>query len=350
MYEIYFETESFSELKRFLLNRRGANFYVLTDGNTYNFCLPILQNALSEFDFKVIRISAGEQYKNLDSCQFIWNELLKNKADKNSILVNLGGGVIGDIGGFCAACYKRGIDFIQIPTTLLSMVDASVGGKTGIDFGNIKNSVGIIIDPALVCIHEQFLKTLPEREKLSGFAEIIKHALIADEDYWYQLNQINTQSIHFEDLIKKSVSLKKSIVEKDPLEKGLRKILNFGHTIGHAIESLSWETEKPLLHGEAIAIGMICESYISTQVTGLDKKTFFEIFNFINFLYKPYNLEVLNRDKIFEYISQDKKNQLNSINFSLLRRIGQCEFNIQVEKNLIEDSLNWYQDNAVLPC
>jgi 3-dehydroquinate synthase len=342
MHDIVFENDAFTGLKSFLEIRQNSSLIVLTDENTHKLCLPVLEKVLSANNFQVIQISAGEQFKNLDSCRIVWSELLKNNADRHSVLINLGGGVIGDLGGFCAATYKRGIDFIQIPTTLLAMVDASVGGKTGIDFNNIKNAVGIITDPSLVCINHIFLKTLPARELLSGFAEIIKHALIADEKYWNSIKSLKTEAIPFGNFIQRSVEIKKSIVAIDPREKGLRKILNFGHTIGHAIESMSWETENPLLHGEAIAIGMICESYISNQKTGLDAESLNEICNLIFNFYKPYNLPGLDKGRFFEFILQDKKNQKNSINLSLLKKIGDCTFDIPVEKKLLEESLDWY--------
>ena len=250
-YTIQFQNSHFLQLQEQLAAAQYSKIFVLVDSNTKNHCLPILKKALNNVALTSILIEAGEAHKNINTCQRIWNALIQQRADRNAVLLNLGGGVIGDMGGFCASTFKRGIDFIQIPTTLLAQVDASIGGKLGIDFALVKNSIGLFKNPKGVYLHPAFFNTLPKAELYSGFAEIIKHTLIADEHYWEQLLSFNNlEQNDWEPVIKQSLLVKKRIVEQDPLEKGIRKSLNFGHTIGHAVESLSWETTQPLLHGE----------------------------------------------------------------------------------------------------
>lgn len=333
------------ELFQLLSTSHYSSIWVLVDENTENHCLPILQAALPKIAIHKISIPAGESYKNIDSCQYIWKELLHGNANRKSLLLNLGGGVIGDMGGFCAATYKRGIDFIQIPTTLLSQVDASVGGKLGIDFAQVKNAIGLFLQPKSVIIYPPFLKTLPERELYSGFAEIIKHALIANIQYWNRLQVIknlNDPTLNWNELLTHSIGIKQQIVETDPLEKGLRKILNFGHTVGHAIESLSWETASPLLHGEAVAIGIICEAFLSVKLLGLSESELQSITHYIFSLYPSYKLSSLDKTALLNLMYQDKKNEATEISFSLLSAIGKAEWNIKADEKLILESLKYY--------
>jgi 3-dehydroquinate synthase len=254
-YSIYIGPEVFDLLLEQLIERSYSQVFVLVDENTEKHCLPILTKTL--FDVKVIKIASGEEYKTVNNLQFIWDELIKNQADKQTALINLGGGVIGDMGGFAAATFKRGIDFINVPTTLLAMVDSSIGGKLGVDYLGIKNAVGMIKNPSSVFISVDFLSTLPKRELLNGFAEIIKHAAIKDASMLKELNQNNLAFYQknkkaLAALIQKNVEIKVKVVQKDEFEKGDRKLLNFGHTLGHAIEN-----EHALLHGHAISIGMV---------------------------------------------------------------------------------------------
>ena len=249
------------DLSKPLLDYFKANqiskIFVIVDENTKMHCLPLLSFEGMP-DYQLISIQAGEHHKNITTCNEIWEKLISADADRQSIVLNLGGGVIGDMGGFCAATFKRGIRFLQIPTTLLSQVDASVGGKLGIDFKEVKNAVGLFQNPEAVIIQPNFLQTLSYRELRSGFAEVIKHALIEDENQWKKLqNTVDLKAIDFQELIHHSVLIKKLIVEEDPFELGIRKKLNFGHTIGHAIESFYLNSDDPLLHGEAIAWGMV---------------------------------------------------------------------------------------------
>lgn len=343
--QIYFEEHSFEHLSKLLSQKKYSSYFLLLDENTALHCRPILEAVLN-LSFKKILIPSGELHKNIQSCTEIWQSLLDNAADRNALLINLGGGVIGDMGGFCAATYKRGIDFIQIPTTLLSMVDASVGGKLGIDFGNVKNSVGVFRHPVATCIYDGFLKTLPFDELRSGFAEIIKHALVADKYYWEEIkkdDQLNAENIDWQYIIKKSTAIKASIVDKDPYENGLRKILNFGHTIGHALESLSLETEHPLLHGEAVAIGMLCEAYYSNRLLSLSDAELKEIADLVISLYPYRSLDFLNAEKFETLLMNDKKNR-GVVSFSLLNGIGDAVFDAQVPKELIFEGLEFYKE------
>jgi len=344
MQQIIFENGGFEKLKEQLQEKKYSSLFLLVDTNTDVYCRAIVENALGT-DFIKIIIPSGELHKNIETCTKIWQVLLDNAADRNALLINLGGGVIGDMGGFCAATYKRGIDFIQVPTTLLSMVDASVGGKLGIDFGGVKNPVGVFQNPQATFIYEGFLKTLPFGELRSGFAEVIKHALIADKNYWEQIAKItnlNDEIIDWAGIIKKSIEIKSVIVEKDPLEKGLRKILNFGHTIGHALESLSLETEHPLLHGEAIAIGMLAEAYCSNKVLSLPDSVLMNICQYIKSIFPYRDISFYNADKFNILLLNDKKN-IGKISFSLIDDIGRAKYDNSVSQDLTYEGLEFYK-------
>ena len=288
---------------------------ILVDENTKRDCLsklPQIENAL------IIEIKSGEEYKNISTCNFIWEQLTINNFDRNALLINLGGGVIGDMGGFCAATYKRGLEFIHIPTTLLAMVDASVGGKLGIDFKGFKNQIGLFNNPKAVLISSEFLETLAESELKSGFAEVVKHALISDNSLWLKLKNTPFTDLDWEDIIDTSVQIKNKIVLADPFEKGERKKLNFGHTFGHAIESYYLEKRTPISHGEAVFMGMILETKIS-DLSETDKN---EIKNYVlsNFAL-PYTPK---KSNLHKFLINDKKNQNGKINFTLLNGIGNC--------------------------
>ena len=314
---------------------------VLVDENSRVHCLPLVQNVIKPTD--IIEIESGEEKKTLDTCVRIWKELTDNHYERKSLMVNLGGGVIGDMGGFCAATYKRGIDFINIPTTLLSQVDASVGGKLGIDFLGFKNHIGTFELPRKVFIDTKFLKTLPGRELRSGFAEVIKHCLIADKDYWEIVSNLDFKDQNWPDIVNHSVKVKNEVVEEDPFEKGRRKILNFGHTIGHAIESYFLpKDEQRLLHGEAIAVGMICEAYLSEKFCTLPESSVRSIENYIIKTFGHIRISKEDIDEITKLCLQDKKNEKGIINFSLLEEIGNSVFNVGIEQNEIRNVLQQY--------
>lgn len=335
-----------NELENIINSNTYTKIFVLVDENTKKYCLPILHQALPSHKLNIIEIASGESNKTLDTCQFIWEVLMRAQADRNSLLLNLGGGVIGDMGGFCASTFKRGMDFIQIPSTLLSQVDASIGGKLGIDFSKIKNSIGLFKNPKAVLINVHFLKTLPLEELRSGYAEILKHSLIASKDQWEHLSTIENLRTYtdWNELVLPSLNIKQMIVEEDPFEKGIRKALNFGHTIGHAIESWALESERVLLHGEAIAIGMICESYLSYKLGHLSEKDLKSISTYIASIYDKYDLKKSIYPTLINLMRNDKKNINQAINFTLLNGIGACIINQTCSDDLIVESLKFYQD------
>lgn len=328
----------------FVKDLKASNIFILTDENTEKYCLLHLLENL-DHEAQIIRIPSGEQNKNLNSCQQVWTKLMQYGADRHSLLINLGGGVIGDLGGFCAATYMRGIRFIQIPTTLLSQVDASVGGKLGIDLMGFKNMVGLIQDPTAVYIFTDFLHTLPADQIRSGYAELLKHGLIADKPAWQNLSQKNNISgLDYESLVYESVKIKKNVTEQDPYEKGLRKILNFGHTIGHAVESYWMDSSTPLLHGEAIAIGMVSEAFLSYRVGKISEDELFDIRNAIIRIYGHHPKFVKPAYDLIEIMKGDKKNLKGSIRFALLESVGKACYDVQVDKNTIEESFVFYKE------
>lgn len=322
------------------------NVFVIVDENTKRHCLPQLQNALSGIPLQVIEIPSGEVHKNVQTCTAIWQAMMGGAAGRRDLTINLGGGVIGDMGGFCASTFKRGMDFVQIPTTLLSQVDASIGGKLGIDFQSVKNSIGLFKNPRAVLIDTGFLKTLPPDELRSGFAEMIKHSLIADSEQWEILSRITAVTMdNVVPLLPASLQIKKTVVEADPFEKGWRKTLNFGHTVGHAVESMALETPYPLLHGEAIAIGMVCESYLSYLQSGLAKTDLEKITRFILAIYGKVTLDADAFPTMLRLMRQDKKNDDRRINFTMLNAPGKALINQFVAEETIVESLAYYQNS-----
>jgi 3-dehydroquinate synthase len=315
---------------------------VIVDENTFKHCYPTIKSFLGKHN--LVKIKSGESHKNLDTCQKIWQAMTDNELDRHSLVINLGGGVIGDMGGFCASTYKRGIDFIQIPTTLLSQVDASVGGKLGIDFQGLKNHIGVFQIPNAVLIDVDFLNTLSYSELRSGFAEVIKHCLIMDGSKWDEIRRKDFEEQDFTDLITHSVAIKQQVVTADPTEKSLRKILNFGHTLGHAIETYFLGRPKlHLLHGEAIAAGMICEAFISYQRKMIDQKTLENIEEFIFSVYGKANIKEADIEPIIALTAQDKKNKGKEIRFSLLEEAGKCGYDISVSKGEMRKAIEYYQ-------
>jgi 3-dehydroquinate synthase len=332
-------------LSDFLTRKNYSKIMVLVDENTEESCFERFRNSFPADIAAIIRIPSGEINKTIETCQHIWRELFTVQADRNSVLVCVGGGVIGDMGGFAASTFKRGIDFIQIPTTLLSQVDSSIGGKLGIDFQEVKNSIGVFANPKAVFISSDFLSTLSPREVRSGFGEIIKHALIADAKQWEKLSKIkDLTKVDWTKIIVPSLKIKQHIVKVDPFEKGLRKALNFGHTIGHAVESMALATKNPFTHGEAIAIGMICEAYLSKILRGLTETELTEICSFILKIYGKQDIEQFDFQQLIALMRQDKKNDSSSkINFSLLSTLGSVEVNCIASEKEIEAALSFYK-------
>lgn len=343
-YIIHIGTDCLGELDKFLSRGKYSSVIVLVDENTKKKCLPAVKRSFSSpRSLTVIQTRSGEKNKDLRGCEKIWKELSRMNADRNALLINLGGGVISDIGGFAASTFKRGIDFVNIPTTLLAQVDASIGGKTGIDFSEYKNQIGTFTFPKAIFIDPGFLQTLSKRELLSGFAEMIKHGLIADKEYWQTLSTITKDQMlspRTTELILASLQIKNNIVTHDPYEKGLRKALNFGHTIGHAIESASLRSKQKMLHGEAIALGMICEAYLSRKCCGLTSEELKAITRFILSVFDPKPVKVPVA-RLITLMKQDKKNKDSEINFTLLREIGKTEINNTCSEDLIEEAIQF---------
>ncbi len=312
-----------------LEGKRPSGVCLLVDQNTARDCLPLVRPFFPTAT--VIEVAPGEENKTLETCARIWSALTAASLDRHAILINLGGGVIGDMGGFCASTYKRGIRFIQVPTTLLSQVDASVGGKLGVDFEaegtTLKNHIGVFQEPEAVIIHPTFLKTLADREIKSGFAEMLKHALIADAAQWGYLTTQPFGDWDWMEVITHSVAIKEKIVTADPTEKGLRKLLNFGHTIGHAIESYLLNTNRRLLHGEAIALGMIAEANLSVELGLLDASEAVEIRTQLERVYGAFQLTQTDIDALLPLALQDKKNQDGQVLCTLLDSIGKGSYN-----------------------
>jgi 3-dehydroquinate synthase len=334
-------------LSKTIENEAYSKVFILVDTNTSAHCLsPFLYELATEVGIEIIEIEAGEKNKNIETCTGVWDALTELGADRKTLLINLGGGVVTDLGGFVAATFKRGIDFIHVPTTLLAMVDAAIGGKTGVDLGVLKNQIGIIVNPKAILIDDTFLQTLPKNQMRSGLAEMLKHGLVLDAGYWKQLISLsNLNPENLLALIAHSVALKSEIVAVDPFEKNIRKALNFGHTIGHAIESyfLALEDSEPVLHGEAVAAGMIIESYLSYRSHLIDLHTYDHIKKTIDQYFDSLPLNDENIAAIIPYLVHDKKNVKQQIKFILLQEIGKYCLDQTCDNNLILEAFNNYQ-------
>ncbi|WP_067149369.1 3-dehydroquinate synthase [Pseudotamlana agarivorans] len=343
---IHFNETCYSSLNEYLAKKNFSKIFILVDENTHQYCLPIfLEKLQTEVTIEIIEIESGEINKNIDTCVGVWNTLSDLDADRKSLMINIGGGVITDLGGFVACTFKRGIAYVNVPTTLLSMVDASVGGKTGVDLGSLKNQIGVISNADLVLIDTKYLDTLPKNEMRSGLAEMLKHGLITGESYWSNFEDLSKLSLNDLDrLIYESVEIKKNVVEIDPFENGLRKTLNYGHTLGHAIESyfLSNPTKITLLHGEAVVIGMILACYISTELTGFPKEKTEAIKKLFTGYYGKVDIDKQEYAPIIELLKYDKKNTHGNINFVLLEDIGKTKIDCLVEEETIIDAFNFY--------
>lgn len=337
--------ENFSQLNQFMTEKSFSKVFILVDEHTHEYCLPVLLGNLeTDIAFEILEIEAGEEMKNIQTANQLWEILTEMQADRKALVINLGGGVITDMGGFVASTYKRGIQFINIPTTLLSMCDASIGGKTGIDLMHYKNMVGTFSFPEQIFVYPRFLDTLPAKEVKSGFAEMLKHGLIADKKHWEDLIQLqHLDPVGIEPFISQSMEIKQEVVNADFHEKNVRKTLNFGHTIGHAIESLCLQSENPILHGEAVALGMICESHLSYLEGLISKEDADLIIENIQRYFCFIDLSEFKEDDIFSLLLNDKKNTDAKINFSLLSGIGSCVFDHQCSTENIQKSIDYYK-------
>lgn len=347
-YRVYFNQDCYTYLQQLLAEGRYSGIFILTDENTSTHCLPgFLANLATELPFEIIEIEAGEEHKNISTCTEVWHALTDLGAERKSLMINLGGGVVTDLGGFVASTFKRGMDFINVPTTLLAMVDASVGGKTGVDLGVLKNQVGVITNPAAVLIDTAFLETLPASQMRSGLAEMLKHGLIADKAYWERFADLGSLTTDDMDaLVYRSVEIKNEVVTEDPYEKGLRKILNFGHTLGHAIESYCLENpdKQTLLHGEAIAIGIVLESHISWQLGLIHQDEYRNVKAVMDGIYPEAYFTPDDINVIITLLVHDKKNEMGKIQFTLLESIGSAVINKQAGNQLIINAFEDYQN------
>ncbi|MDR0228535.1 MAG: 3-dehydroquinate synthase [Flavobacteriaceae bacterium] len=338
-YDVLLGLEAYNVLGTYLNEKAYTNIIILTDSNCNELCMPhFLAHLPTEIPFEIIEIEAGEVFKDLETCAGVLQSMAELGADRNSVVITVGGGVLSDLGGFVASIYMRGIDCIYVPTTLLAMVDASVGGKTGVDLGGIKNAVGTFVMPKMVVIDVSYLETLPAREIKAGYAEMLKHGLIYDRSYFEHLKDIS--QIDFSDLetlVYHSIIIKNEIVNEDPKEAGQRKVLNFGHTVGHAIESyfLHTQPENALLHGEAVAFGMVIEAYLSMKLVNMSMQEFEDIRNTITMIYGELQLTENMVLDIVDWMRFDKKNAKGEIRMVLLTSIGAAIYDIVVSKDLI---------------
>ena len=317
---------------------------ILVDENTHKHCLDYVLTRFSDLaDAEIIILPSGEDNKVLEVCMQIWETLSEYQISRHDLIINLGGGVLTDMGGFIASVYKRGMEFVQLPTTLLSMIDASIGGKTGIDLGPFKNQIGTFTQPVALYIDPIFLETLPDEELKNGFAEMLKHGLISSRPYWNELKKSNFKDLAIT-LLLTSIKIKQRIVQSDPFERGERKKLNLGHTIGHGIEGLLMHSDKQIKHGHAVALGLSCESYISYRRNVLNTDDFNEISAGVSNLYEIPVFSLEQQESLCQIMLNDKKNSNGQIKAVLLEEIGSCIIDQVIEKSEIFDALNWLNE------
>ena len=335
------------DLHSAIQNCTHDKMFILVDEHTHQLCLPLIEKLEYLKDAHIITIGPEDIHKNLDTLAYVWKELGDRGATRHSLLINLGGGMVTDLGGFAASTFKRGIQYINIPTTLLAMVDASVGGKTGINFNGLKNEIGVFSPAEYVLLDTEFLKTLDIHNILSGYAEMLKHGIISTTEHWaellnFDMNQIDYKAL--QELVAKSVKIKEDIVEQDPFEKGIRKALNLGHTVGHAFESLALENNRPVLHGHAVAWGIVCELYFSYYKVGFPKDQLRQTIQFIKENYGVLTFDCKQYDRLYEFMTHDKKNSAGIINFTLMGNIGDIRINQSANKEEIFDILDFYRE------
>jgi 3-dehydroquinate synthase len=342
-YPVHFQRKAYEKLSNLVQENNYSTIFILVDENTMEHCYPkFIPNFATDKRIEVIEIESGEINKNIETCIGVWNAITELGGDRKSLVITLGGGVITDLGGFVASCFKRGIDFVNIPTTLLSMVDASVGGKTGVDLGVLKNQIGLFANPQMVIVDTDYLTTVTDREIKSGTAEIIKYGITYDLKLFNEIK--HNKGLKINDLIYRSIEIKNEVVLQDPKEQNLRKILNFGHTLGHAIESFYLESEdkENLTHGEAIAIGMVCESFMSSKLLGFPTEKLSEIKDVILSIYNKTNLLKEDFTNIMELLKHDKKNVNGQVNFVLLNDYESHKLDCKVSEELIIESMEFY--------
>ena len=343
--KVYQAQEINSDIQEITKAFEPDKIFLLTDEGAYQYCFPLIEKSLGIHPSKIIIIPQGDVNKHIETAQKVWTALSNQGADRHSLLINLGGGMPCDLGGFCAASFKRGIQFINIPTTLLAQVDASIGGKTGINLGGLKNEIGFFANPMAVLIDANFLATLDIPNLLSGYAELLKHAFIHDEKTWQQLKAFDISHPDLNllnQLVNDSIRIKDHFVENDPKEQNIRKALNFGHTIGHAIETFAMQQDQPMLHGYAVAYGMVAELYLSHKQLQFPVDKLMEITRYIHQLYGHFHINKDNFPALIELMTHDKKNDSNQINFTLLKDIGDIAINQHANSDEIIEALTFY--------
>lgn len=337
------------DLQAFLASLSYDKLFILTDTNTYAQCYPLVQEIPAFCQAPVITVEAGDTHKGIEQVCHIWSRLSNEGASRNSLLVNLGGGMVTDMGGFAGATFKRGLHTVNIPTTLMASVDAAVGGKTGVNFNGLKNEVGSFYPPECVFIDCEFLRTLDRANLLSGYAEMVKHALISSMEVYTSVLLFDLDAkidyAFLNQMVAQSVAVKERIVDEDPKEQGIRKALNFGHTVGHAYESLSFRKGCPLLHGHAVAAGIVSELYLSYKHCGFPMDKLSQVVYYLKEYYPPFVFDCKDYDALYELMTHDKKNEAGIINFTLIAQVGEVRINQQVSKEMVFESLDFYREN-----
>ncbi len=334
------------ELKKWIVKYPAGKVFLATEETVDEIWVSKYDTFFTKNKIQKVVIPAGESNKKIESVATIWEFLSANGGDRKSLLINIGGGMLTDLAGFAATTFKRGIDFLNVPTTLLSQVDASVGGKTGINFGGLKNEVGTFKEPVAVIINTDFLKTIDQENFISGFAEMIKHGLIYSTDHLAELENFDIENIDYdllEKIIEHSVNVKEYFVSNDLTENNIRKALNLGHTVGHAFESLAMEQKRPILHGYAVAFGMIAELFLSKEKCGLSAAELEKTNNWLLEIYGHFKIEESDYTRLFELMTHDKKNESGRINFTLIPEIGKIEINQNCDKELIFKALDYFR-------
>lgn len=345
---ILFSEDIERSLAEVLCASRYDKLFVLTDEHTNRLCLPLIREVGYIKEAEPLLVGAGDACKTIETLASVWKALGDRGASRHSLLVNLGGGMITDLGGFAASTFKRGIPYINIPTTLLAMVDAAVGGKTGVNFNGLKNEVGVFAPAQSVIIDTLFLKSLDRENLCSGYAEMLKHGLISSEAHWAELVNYDIELPDWrklQELVTQSVRVKEQVVEQDPYEKGIRKALNLGHTAGHAFESLALAQNRPVLHGYAVAWGLVCELYLSCLKTGFPKDKLRQTLRFVKEHYGVFAFDCKQYDRLFELMTHDKKNEAGIINFTLLEGIGKIRIDQHADKEEIFEMLDFYRES-----
>jgi 3-dehydroquinate synthase len=341
-----------SEMQELLASSEYDKLFILTDNHTQQKCYPLVKDIPALQKARLITIEAGDLHKELAQVVHIWDILSNEGASRNSLLINLGGGMVTDLGGFAGATFKRGLHTLNIPTTLMASVDAAVGGKTGINFNGLKNEIGAFHQPDYVLIDCTFLRTLDQDNLLSGYAEMIKHSLISSSQLWEHtlafepdVRRLNIETLNR--LVAESVAVKERIVAEDPKEYGIRKALNLGHTIGHAFESLSFAGKRPIPHGHAVAAGLISELYLSHKCCAFPVETLRRTIHFIKTYYPPFVFDCDDYEALYEWMTHDKKNEHGKIHFTLLAQIGEIRINRIIDKEVVFESLDFYRETSL---